>query len=301
MLLPAALLAASCDYTFDLEFEADPALFVECIPGARDTTVIKVFPADPVNEPDRGSGWYNKSDIKVGVSVDGTPVEVKMAEKDGLSMREGWFYIVENLAPGVSVSVEASLEGFPSARAETVIPQAPPEYEAAVYATGDDSTVDAEILMKESSGQERYYGMQVIRSTEYTDGRGEEVTDERVLLVDDTSFGDISYESGVMTVRYSGDMAVWKSADSGPSRLRIRMGASLPHGEVHRIRYMFRLYRLTPELFRYYTVQYNTGSGGDTSSDMFYPPNTAYTNVDGGLGIIGGLSCVETGWMETGE
>ena len=82
----AVIAASSCDYTFDLkDFDSDPALFIECVPGVSDTTLIKVFVAEPLNSPESSFGSIDRSKTEVSMEINGQSV-IPVAVSAGLSL-----------------------------------------------------------------------------------------------------------------------------------------------------------------------------------------------------------------------
>ena len=65
---------------------------------------------------------------------------------------------------------------------------------------------------------------------------------------------------------------------------------------VDNAEYVVELYRLSEELYNYYKAQYLMRFNL-LSNFGVTPPNFTYSNVQGGLGIVGGLSGVRTGWL----
>lgn len=305
----AVIAASSCDYTFDLkDFDSDPALFIECVPGVSDTTLIKVFVAEPLNSPESSFGSIDRSKTEVSMEINGQSVRVKRAEKDTWTMRENWFYVVEDFMPGDRVSVSASLDGIAPVTAETVVPEKFPECEVSIIPVSTQRhwvQVDADIKVHDTDAAQNYYGMQLIMHTSYNDMDNNPVEREEIMLMESSPYDDMSYVDKLMTVYGNGTerMIIWDGSAFASGHVLMRMSDSIPDdgGSGHMIRFRFRLFRLSPALFRYYTAQYNTGNGSGTESDLFSPPYNAYTNVHGGFGILGAMTLSQTDWIELME
>ncbi|MBO6169873.1 MAG: DUF4249 family protein [Bacteroidales bacterium] len=66
---------------------------------------------------------------------------------------------------------------------------------------------------------------------------------------------------------------------------------------VDNAQYVVELYRLSEELYNYFKAQYLM-EFNMLSNFGVTPPNFTYSNVLGGLGIVGGISGVRTQWLE---
>lgn len=60
--------------------------------------------------------------------------------------------------------------------------------------------------------------------------------------------------------------------------------------------YRVRVYRLSPEFYRYWLARYSIDND-DLSSLGWAPSNFAYTNVVGGFGVLGAVCCLDFGWQ----
>lgn len=290
--------SAGCDYTFELKgFDTDPKLFVECLPGNMDTTLIKVFVARSVTEQKKE---YDRSKIKVSISAGGRPVSITRVTEDTRTLRENWFYTLEQFAPGEELLITASLDGVGSVTSSTIVPDYFPDADINISEL-KDGTVDVSLDMHDTGTEAGYFGISINKRrcgifmgtpVEYISNIVPEINAD----IPSSFQGKLDY------LFYEGNMLLlW---DTGPGQSGdIRYNAVISYQitmEDNTDDYKCTLYRMSPELYRYFSAWAVMDSSSPDGS-MLTPPLYAFTNIAGGFGIFGGVTVTETEWFEAGK
>ena len=67
--------------------------------------------------------------------------------------------------------------------------------------------------------------------------------------------------------------------------------------DIKNLKYKLILYNLSDELYRYYLSLEATNNGWGADAGLIYRSMYAYSNIDGGFGILGGMTVAQTDWF----
>lgn len=334
------LMFTSCEYEFDVKgLEQEGRLFMLSIPGGADTTVVQLMSTVPIGNQTQEAVSVN--DVEVEMKIDGKPVALLVGDGSDEDIPEGARYVVGHLAPGTEVEIDASVDGLEPVSAVTSVPPEFPEHEISVEKVELPEFDSNEIRKRQLSvtvsftddGQtEDYYGIQVCRW--YTIDRHYDPDRVSVSGEDEYKFmepylgeitpGDIEISSrnAPLTLSYTRGngiyspspdkrtMLIWDDAGFNGGEASIEFSTDYTadydysFGDAGYVSYLYRykvyLYRLSPELYRFVKSNWIAWD-----SQLVYlglaSPSFVYTNVSGGLGVCGGISCTESPWFDNPE
>lgn len=326
LLVTVALLTISCEKEFKLKgLSTQPRAFVEFFPSGDDSSLVKVcvaYPSQMMIEDQTLSSLVDDPASCVSISVDGVQVP---AQNDSKSIA----YVHRKFNPGETVTIDIDLGGGCTASSKTVIPPAIKDYK--IVRMGNDVVLDyfAEQYPEYMSLFPEYELTQQITKQDGTTTINVEYGQSHHFFIEGVLYG----------MRYNqGYIYYWKDSDSeklenGWHRMRFRIFFDRLYngGEyvIQRIDYnnwyideetgerRYVIDTLTIKesfIFRYqicgihedmYRYMQNMDSieGNVFGKFGLAPTIFNWTNVQGGFGIVSGMSTLSTGWfhIETAE
>lgn len=311
--LLATLLTASCTYDFGLDGLPDnPRLVLHCLPCAgRDTTVLQLSASQPVAPgADRSE---LPSSVAVSFVVNGVEQEVRRATDSLPGVPSGCFYVTGRRAEGDEVSVRAEARGLPAAQARTSLPAAFPlvglerRLKQGVY-----RSEQFRITFRDRPDTADYYGLRIVRRTVF--GRlsfGQESTRYEVLSLDVENEPLLNGRNGLdaalnLPNDFYGNLYIWDDSRLQSREYTLCVETNYMedwdpdewNGQYQRFAYKVLLYTLSPELYRYLR-SLNANDNNDLGHTGLAPMRSNYTNVDGGIGVLGGCHLTETDWLDS--
>lgn len=321
-----AILLASCESIFDLNRLADDNMFkMECMVVSRDTVALNLDIVVPLSDHDQ-----RKPDIhqaQVDVMVDGQPVLLQKATGAEGNLPIGSLFFCSEIPPGAEIKVAATHECVKPMVAETVMPEVFPDYDIIVNDLVADSVMSEqlyEVEMRFGEEQEGFFGIELlVDSVEDTSGvfYGHKAYSCEIFDPDayeaassGAVFGENPDWNSLTEVSYNGHtLYMFKAKSSNIFRFRyssegtrIDYDYSYGYGEddeyyyeetVKEVHYVnkcrFRLYRISDEFYYYSIKDINS-----LSSLGFSAPSQTYSNVTGGIGVLAGMTIVETPWQK---
>lgn len=320
----AAILLTSCESIFDLNRLADENMFkMECMVVSQDTVALNLDIVVPLSGHD-----HQKPDIHqahVDVTIDGRPVLLQKATGAEGNLPIGSLFFCSEISPGSEIKVTAEHDEVKPMKAETVMPGSFPDYDLIVNDLVADSELSEqlyEVEMRFAADQEGFFGIELlVDSVEDTSGvfYGHKTYSCEIFDPDayeaassGAIFGENPDWNSLTEVSYNGHTLYMFKAQS-TNRFRFRYSSegnmieydySYGYGdeygyeetvtEVHYVnKCRFRLYRISDE-FYYYSIR-NINS---LSSLGFSAPSQTYSNVTGGIGVLAGMTLVETPWQK---
>lgn len=311
----AAAVVCSCEVEFDVDAPTSYKLYLQCLPGASDTTIVQLYSTVPVGVVHKGSEFLDAADIDF--RINGVTREVKYAGENTGSVMKGCWYITDKISPKDAVEVRASAEGLAEIHAVTAIPPRFPQY--SFNYTGNAVSVE----FKDDADTEDYYGLIVYcecttesEHVHTVETQGLEPYDEAEGLWGarlSTSYLDVPF-CGWAYGYFKTIVRVWDDQKCNGKE----MSLSLPMGSAYfsepryrdedgswhvdipftqTIRYKLRLYRFSKEFYQY-AVALDNIENNQLSSMGLAPASYAFTNVENGVGILAGCSMVETDWFD---
>ncbi len=321
ILLASALLLSSCEYELDVtRLDRTPRLFVLGVTGGSDTTAVRLLPAKAIG--DTLSPAVSLAGTKAELLVNGEKARLEIADGSDPKLPEGSCYTLHPVCPGDKVEFRAETPGLEPVSAESIVPEEFPEHEikmeTKVVAVDRGSGVKMETLLNikvsfdDDPDAQDFYGIRVQREYEnygYANHKKEYNTLYPVSYSSDMLGASPANSSFVVSCDLgsgvSPSMMVYddKSFEDGRGELEF-LAPYIPdeyrkdyYGEYARIyRYRLFLYRISPELYRFLKSEEIVANSIHVLL-VTSPPSYVYTNVRGGVGVFGGLSCITTSWL----
>ncbi len=326
-----ALLIASCTSDFDLEdMGSEEKLVLYCMPAAGlDTTLIQLSRSVPVN--DKGLPPLGIPGAEITVKVNGEPRTVYWnEERETASLQPQCYYVLTpGLKEGDVVSIEAEADGLRPVMSETVVPPVFPVRDISLAVIpGSEMRLQFRITFADEAATDDYYAIGISSQSFYESGyyddgymgthewicksdvypvenvlldfKDEPLLNDRVGL-DATLDFDYEYYKGIY---------IW-SDEQIPGReytLRVSAYYSPDRGgypdwnqtfgkfEYLYKKYKVRLYRLSPELYKYLKAM-NDIANNEFGQSGLAPIRNHYTNIINGFGVMGACQIYESEWL----
>lgn len=311
----AAMVVCGCEMEFEVDAPTSSKLYLQCLPGASDTTIVQLYTTVPVGAVYKGSEFLDTAEIDF--RINGVAREVKHAGENTGSVMKGCWYIIDKISPEDVVEVRASAKGVDAIHAATVIPPRFPEF--SFNYTGNAVSVK----FKDDAETEDYYGMIVY--CECTT-ESEHIHKVETLWLEPSNEADGLWGARLSTnyldVPFCGwaygyfksIVRVWndQKCNGKDMNLSLSLGnayfsepgyrdeegrwhVDIPYTQT--IRYKLRLYRFSKEFYQY-AIALDNVENNRFSSMGLAPASYAFTNVENGVGILAGCSMIETEWIE---
>lgn len=311
-LLTLLVILSACNRDFNLgDIGSAGKLVLYCMPCAdRDTTLIQLSRSQPVTG--KGKTIGSLSNAQVIFSVNGQEQPVHYAKTSLPSVPAGCYYVLGRWKEADLIRVRAEADGLPAISAETTIPTAFPLQQMDLVLKKDiDKMLQFRITFRDSAKTEDYYGVRIVRRATYRNVIDNRVisteddileleTDNEPLLNDKTGL-DATFDLSGNFYQY---LYIWndekiqgKSYTLRPETYYRMNNTSMWDGSNYSYTYKAYLYKLSPEMYRYLKSM-NDIKNNDLGQTGLSPMRSSYTNVDGGIGVLGGCQIAETEWME---
>lgn len=193
------------------------------------------------------------------------------------------------LKPGDEISIEGSCEGYPAISASTTMPSAWNGLEIKVERI-DESTINIAVSFEDEGLTEDFYGIGLIVET-YMQQQISSLTSVALRGPAVEGTGMTSY--GEMRVSYIDprERIIQVCSDhgfNGEEKEFSFVADCLESNENERRTYSVMAYKLSPEMYRYAVAQFDSSPWNNTLGFMGLSPVTfTYTNIQGGLGVLG--------------
>lgn len=234
---------------------------------------------------------------------------------------------------GASLKIKATAEGTGPVYGETVMPVKPQvnlkvspfEYTEGI---GDNAwTTDylkIRVDITDKANNTGYYAMQILQETshvvQYTDEAKAKGFEDQVSTavqgiypekLNETAFDDLESDSRIsigydgyrLSYSYLGPLLIYRSEELDGQEFSIRAfpdhistGNPFFIKEETRSKYRIKVYRLSPEIYRY-AKAYNL-EGNELSEAGLAPVNFTYSNIVGGSGYFGAFTHYESEWFD---
>ncbi|MCE9063733.1 MAG: DUF4249 domain-containing protein [Bacteroides thetaiotaomicron] len=303
---------SSCNYEFELgDINAGEKLVLYCMPGAgKDTTLIQLSRSVPVSR--KGEQQKGIPYADVNFMVNGKEQPVYWNESATPSVPVQCYYVLGRYHEADEVDINVSVQGLPSVSSRTVLPVSFPLKKMDMKLKQEIETkLQFLITFQDNADTEDYYGVRIVRRCIYTS-----VPDNHVIR---TSFSDLELEVDDEPLLYSKsglnsafdlsndfyqNLYIWSDKQiKGKEytlRLKISYSAddiSMWEGTTYKYSYKVYLYKLSQELFRY-LKSLNDVKNNDLGHKGLAPIRSHYSNVENGIGVVGGCRITETEWMK---
>ena len=304
MLCLSVLAVCACGKEFELEVTSDPKLFLQCCPGNGDTTVLQLNRTYPVGKTMENTLFLE--DAEIDFTVNGIPYYVERAVDSAGAIPPGCWFVAAPLKAGDEVMVEARVLGFNPISATAKLPPEVPEF------TWKCSRDSVRVNFRDDPATEDWYGLAVYCERTIVDrDSGTVVKVYRQNLRPQSGTADTWWYSMARnyvdipfngwSLGYAWSMVrVWPdTVFSGEEvSLFMRTGdiTSYWGNYDQHDRLKVRLYRFSKEFFRY-GVALEHIRDNDLAEVGLAPAAYAYTNIHGGVGILGAYTVRETNWF----
>ena len=283
----AAALTA-CEYKFELiDPEAEPKLFIMCVAGDNDSTVVNVGVAQPVSRPMKK---YDMEHLALSLTVNGKSTDLEM-KRTGTWINSPYWVSIPKYSPGDKVEIKAELPEVKPVCASSEIPLQIPGGKAVLEK--ENKKYETYLTLSDLPSECRYLGMKIIREIKVR-------LDDKIF----TNITEMSVDSDnevfkeIDTQGPRSNFIFWDSKEVPSDTIKLKL---IPDGGINAeylsIRYRLVLYNLSDELFRYYLSLDATNNGWGAEAGLLYRSMYAYSNIDGGFGILGGMTVARTDWF----
>ena len=311
ILLIAAYLQ-SCDNEFSLEgMDTQQKTVLFCFPTTKgDTTLIQVSQSTSVNN--QMINIINKPSINF--TVNGREKEIKFNEKPTAMLPPNSYYVLGELKEKDRINIEVSYPDLTVAKSETEIPEPFPLIKAEIALKNGDygKEIHLVISFKDNAATKDYYGIRVLRKkiTEYMSSNKQNQieyapvelkVDKEPLLSDKTGFDDIFG----LSKEYYRFIYIWDDNMVNGKEYTLNVGTGQYPGskdEYQKETYEFKifLYKLSEELYKY-IKSINDINNNELGNYGLAPIRSHFTNIENGIGILGGCNIYESEWLDIPE
>lgn len=302
-----ALLLGACEMKFEIkDVDGEDRIYVECTASTlSDVSEITVIGVRSINKP--AKDYSTPSGLDVKMTVDGREVEICPVESYANEERFAYEGAVE---PGQKIRIDVAADGYASAYAETEVPYPLEDFDVRLEDMGEEYYRLVLEYPDDPKTTDMYGAFFMTRKIrESADGTVSEYeTGHYDSFVHESDDFDVStmrfmYHDGI-------EMAVWNDsrAVSGGRQsveFQIKRSKDYEHsitdyfGEdraMMRPQYRLVLLKLSPEYYRYVNGQWDSNNNVLSWVGLSAATFT-YTNVIGGLGVLGSFSATPSEWL----
>jgi hypothetical protein len=301
ILLSMVLFLAGCEYELPVKgLDPSPKIYLYSVPQPGEPLEVYAAVAIPHQ---KGYNDFDPGKVHVEVTVNGKEVELSVDESYEPEYPSMERYVSDvELKAGDVVEVAAVAENADPVTSRTTVPEVMDTYAVTTQKTSTDkgypssSTGDVRscrsiVVDVPSSDKDGYYGLRV-RCTEIDMEEPENATSEYLdPLVWDTEYFISSREYDMWVEYDEGYLQVYKVKSGNEGKLEIQV--KYDYVDSHRkIFYTVEIFRLSPEFWRYCRAAFIDYARVEIM-DLFMYPSKLYTDIDGGLGLLGAVNRVE--------
>lgn len=303
----------SCSHDFELKgMDAAEKLVLYCMPDAgSDTTLIQLYRSQPVTQQKK-EGKKEIANARITFSVNDTEQVVRYAETDEPSVPAGCYYVVGRWNEADVIRVRAEADGLPPVYSETTIPESFPLKKVDMVRKQDiDNKLQFRITFQDD-GEENYYGIRIVKRVVYEDlGNNENnYTYTNALDLDLNDEPLLNNRTGLdATFDYSTDfyqyLYIWSNEQILNREYTLRLNTDYSgdweadewsDNSLHAY-YKMYFYALSPEFYKY-LKSLNDIKNNELGDKGLAPIRSNYTNIENGIGVLGGCQVTETEWLE---
>ena len=302
-----ALLLGACEMKFEIkDVDGEDRIYIECTASTlSDVSEITVVGVRSINKP--AQDYRTPAGLQVRMTIDGKEVDIIPSETN---VNEERFIYEGAVEPGQKIRIDASADGYASAYAETKVPYPVEDFDVRLEELGQEHYRLVLEYPDDPKTTDMYGAFFMTRKVR-------ESADGTVSLYESEQYGRFVHESDdfdVSTMRfmdYDGvEMAVWNDsrAVSGGRQsveFQIKRNNDYEHnisnyfGEdkaMMRPQYRLLLLKLSPEYYRYLNGQWDSNNNILSWVGLSAATFT-YTNVIGGLGVLGSFTASPSEWL----
>lgn len=298
----------SCTYHLDLDtVDTKGKLVLYCFPSNSDTTIIQLSKSIPVGQ--NGEGDTGVQNAEVHFSINGKEQEVYWNEDSTSSLPAQCYYTLSKCAKEDIVWIRTSLEGLPTITAQTSMPgKFPLEAIHLVPSEENEGVLQVHVTFRDNPATKDYYGIRLMKKefsrTDDVENLSLESVEfdlgEEPLL---NSSADLD-EIFIFSNEYSQNLYIWDDTKIQGQKYTLHLAMDYQEDydsewsdHTYKAEYKIYLYTLSAEFFKYFETlnKINKNSLGNHGfSSVIYQ----FSNVEGGIGVMGGCQIVETEWLK---
>lgn len=322
------LAVTACEDSYHFTSQDEYArLSVNCMPSQADTTWIELTHTIPVAKGSQAAHYDDFMEV-VGAHIiykvngEARMVGWKAFPKNKYGEKKGSdrYYVAGAHQPGDHVEIDVEAEGYPPVHAATTVPQPLPIDLQSVIRTRVFDAVDGTsrnvlqltATFTDPAESTDYYALR-LRSKHYFEGNdGSEQGDSlyispKILSSSEPQLqlvGSLDGDFG-FSGNYYQDFPIFSDRQINGQTYTLHLdmldnttshSVLLSQPECAPVVYQVQLYRLTPEFYRY-VKSINDIDNNELAQKGFSMPSPTYTNVSGGIGIVGGYWITESQWL----
>ena len=315
--LSILVFCGACSYHFDVkEIAEDPKLVLYSFPGNQDTTFIQVSKSIPMSS--KQNQQTALSDTKITFCVNGEEKEVQYAEKDSTSIPQACYYVLGKFYPGNRIEIKAEAENLPAVSSRTEIPSFFPlkKIKLVKKFNNGKEKIQFQISLQDDPSETNYYGIIIERMMEYWNDDtlwGEPYhcyiitlpleLDEEPLLRQTRAFDELFWENDEL---FHSKLCIFSDDKINGQEYTLHLNDSYSYQKNYvssdGTRRSCSHYRITVLGLSadYYLYARNIIDLQNNELGRYglSPLRPAYTNIQSGLGILGGYSIVQSEWLE---
>ena len=286
-------LATACEYDFDPDIKSEPRIYVRCV-AYDDSMLVKLKYAAPASQ---------KGDIP--------EIKTELAEITVNGHAEGipsGGRIDRHFLAGDKIGTRVKAEGLGEVTGSTVMPSKPA---VSKVTKGFVPLIDSIFLTKfdielESKPREGdFFAVYVLREDTY-------VTDSSTFTVDEfqrtiaagnsesnLEYATLGYSNGIIEM-FRGPVTLFPAkifSGKTCSVIVTAMSYGPKNPSLVSTRYKLYVCKVSEALYRFSLSTYKSGS--DILATLgLAPPQFAWSNIEGGMGVCGAITSTETDWVE---
>lgn len=301
---------SACSYHFDIEeMGENPKLVIYSFPGNQDTTFIQVSKSIPVSS--KQDQQTALSGAKITFCVNGKEKEIQYAEEGSTSMPQACNYVLGKFYPGDRIEIKAEAENLPAVSSRTEIPAFFPLKQFSLVKKLDiygKKIIQFQISLQDDPSEINYYGVIIEKMSDYSGSYHINNltllnTEEEPLLhqtgaLDDLLLGD-SYDT-------YGGMYIFSDNKINGKEYTLRLNdnnsyepnSDYPDGtRWSRFYYRVTVFGLSADYYLYAKNILDLRNN-ELGKYGLSPIRPSYTNIQNGLGLLGGYSMEQSEWLE---
>lgn len=298
-----ALALQSCEKTFPLEVADGQMAHLTCLPGAMDTTIIRLSRAIPIGDRKTRSASVETANLRM--VIDGSEVKSLQYADSALGcVPKGCWFVTRRFSQDEHVEIYATADELPSIYAETVIPKISGDisYELThdvieVGITGDDETEQCNygVSLTCTATVNHSDGMQTAKNYTMIP-----VKQESLLFGSYTGHDYLDFLFNGRVVGQGRYIRVWSTNKKDSGTIQLSMRYRLPIMDNYDLEeatvsysYKIMVYKFTRDFLRYVTALDNQDMNFLAEYGLA-PGVFTYGNVSKGTGIVAGWNYVES-------
>lgn len=311
-ILLGVFVCQSCTHDFSLkEMGAESKAVLFCMPfTGSDTTLIQVARSRVIHRQEASTGGKPTLVFK----LNGEEKAINYTETATELLPAQSYYVLGRLKEDDRIEMEVSYPDLPLAKAQTVIPKAFPLEKLEVVLTDGNygRGIQFRVSFTDTAGTEDYYGMRVIKKkkTVYAIPEMRDTIqympvdldlEKEPLLSEKTGFDEV-FDISKEYYRY---LYCWDDSKIDGKSYMLKVGTYYDPGyegeeQKETIAYKIYLYKLSKEMYTYLQAL-NRIQNNDLGKYGLAPIRSHYTNVENGIGLLGGCNVYESDWISSPE